>query len=97
MRDLIILFVDLITTVLRIARPGGVRSVIAESVLIKHQLLIVNRSRRRAPNLPTLDDVRAQSRQSRHRLRFLRRRDGDIPVGVGVRHHGSRNEAHSSL
>src|SRR6266571_2159365 len=55
MRDLIILLVHLITTVLRIARPGGLRSVIAESVLIKHQLLIVNRSRRRAPNLRVLD------------------------------------------
>src|SRR5882762_8870531 len=55
MRDLIILLVHLITTVLRIARPGGVRSVVAESVLIKHQLLIVNRSRRRAPNLRVLD------------------------------------------
>jgi hypothetical protein len=47
MRDLIVLLVHLITTVLRIAQPGGLRSVIAESVLIKHQLLIVNRSRRR--------------------------------------------------
>jgi putative transposase len=55
MRDLIILFVHLITTLLRAARPGGLRSVIAESVLIKHQLLIVNRSRRRGPNLRVLD------------------------------------------
>jgi hypothetical protein len=39
----------------RIARPGGVRSVIAESVLTKHQLLILNRSRRCAPNLRTAD------------------------------------------
>src|SRR5262249_39936180 len=45
----------LIATVLRIAQPGGLRSVIAESVLIKHQLLIVNRSRRRAANLRVLD------------------------------------------
>jgi hypothetical protein len=29
--------------------PGGVRSVVAESVLIKQQLLIRNRSRQRAP------------------------------------------------
>ena len=36
-------------------RPGGVRSVIAESVLLKYQLLILNRSRRRAPNLRILD------------------------------------------
>src|SRR5262245_8774138 len=55
MRDLTILLVHLVTTVVRIAQPGGLRSVIAESVLIKHQLLIVNRSRRRAPNLRVLD------------------------------------------
>ena len=55
MRDLIILLVHLITTVFRLVRPGGLRSVVAESVLIKHQLLIVNRSRRRAPNLRVLD------------------------------------------
>jgi hypothetical protein len=55
MRDLIVLVVHLITTVLRIARPGGLRSVVAESVLIRHQLLIVSRSRRRAPNLYVLD------------------------------------------
>jgi hypothetical protein len=37
------------------ARPGGLRSVVAKSVLIKHQLLIVNRSRHRGPNLCVLD------------------------------------------
>jgi putative transposase len=51
MRDLIILFVHVITTVFRLAKPGGLRAVIAESVLAKHQLLILDRSRRRAPNL----------------------------------------------
>src|SRR5438128_12457241 len=55
MRDLIILFLHVITTVVRVLRPGGVRAVIAESVLTKHQLLILNRSRQRAPNLRTLD------------------------------------------
>jgi hypothetical protein len=35
MRDLLVLLVHVITTALRIARPGGVRSVMAESVLIK--------------------------------------------------------------
>jgi hypothetical protein len=55
MGHLVILIVHLITTVLRVARPGGVRAVIAESVLAKHQLLILNRSRRRAPNLRVLD------------------------------------------
>jgi hypothetical protein len=55
MRNLIVLVVHFITTVLRIAQPGGLRSMIAESVLIKHQLLILNRSRRRAPNLRVWD------------------------------------------
>ena len=49
MRDLIILLVHLITTFFRLVGPGGLRSVLAESVFIKHQLLIVNRSRRRHP------------------------------------------------
>jgi len=55
MRDLVILLVHLITTSLRLVRPGGVRAVIAESVLAKHQLLIHSRSRQRAPNLRALD------------------------------------------
>ena len=38
MRDLVILFVHLLTTVAQLASPGGVRSVVAESVLVKHQL-----------------------------------------------------------
>jgi putative transposase len=55
MRDSIILIVHVITTLFRLAQPRGVRSVIAESVLVKHQLLILNRSRRRAPNLNVWD------------------------------------------
>jgi hypothetical protein len=42
----------MITTVVRVVQPGGVCAVIAESVLAKHQLLIFNRSRQRALNLP---------------------------------------------
>src|SRR5215813_11221693 len=55
MRDLIVLFLHVMVTIVRLARPGGIRSVIAESVLLKHQLLILNRSRQRAPNLQILD------------------------------------------
>ena len=55
MRDLILLFVHVLTTLMRLFQPGGVRAVIAESVLTKHQLLILNRPRRRAPNLRILD------------------------------------------
>jgi putative transposase len=55
MRDLLTLFIHLLTTVARLARPGGVRSVVAESLLVKHQLQILNRSRLRAPNLRLSD------------------------------------------
>ena len=55
MRDLAILFLHLLATVARLAGPGGARSVIAESVLVKHQLLILNRSRKRSPGLGLAD------------------------------------------
>jgi hypothetical protein len=55
MRDLLILAVHLLVTVAKLLRPGGTRAVAAESLLLKHQLQISNRSRQRAPNLNTLD------------------------------------------
>jgi putative transposase len=55
MRNLFLLFVHVLITLVRVSRPGGVRSVIAESALLKHQLLILNRSRCRAPNLRASD------------------------------------------
>jgi putative transposase len=55
MREFLILAVHLLVTVARLLRPGGVRAVAAESLLLKHQLLISNRSRKRAPNLTALD------------------------------------------
>ena len=57
MRDLLILFVHLVVTVARLARPGGLRSVVAESVLVRHQLLVLNRGRKRAPNLRAADRI----------------------------------------
>ena len=59
MRDLLILLVHLITTTARLMGPGGARSVVAESLLVKHQLLILNRSRQRAPNLRASDRLLA--------------------------------------
>jgi transposase InsO family protein len=56
-RDLAVLFLHLLATVARLAGPGGARSVVAESVLVKHQLLILNRSRTRSPNLRASDRV----------------------------------------
>jgi putative transposase len=55
MRELVILAIHVLVTFVKLFRPGGVRAVTAESLLLKHQILISNRSRRRAPNLTTLD------------------------------------------
>ena len=57
MRDLAVLFLHVLTTIARLAGPGGARAVVAESVLVKHQLLILNRSRKRSPNLRSADRV----------------------------------------
>jgi hypothetical protein len=50
-RDLAVLFLHLLATVARLAGPGGARSLVAESVLVKHQLLILSPSRKRSANL----------------------------------------------
>jgi hypothetical protein len=55
MRELLILAIHLLVTLAKLVRPGGVRAVAAESLLLKRQLLISSRSRQRAPNLTTLD------------------------------------------
>src|SRR5258708_18292521 len=55
MRDLVILFVHAIAILARLLGPGGIRSVVDESVLVKQHLLILNRSRQRSPNLRTTD------------------------------------------
>jgi len=58
---------------MRVFQPGGVRAVIAESVLTKHQLLILNRPRRRAPNLHMLDRLIAAFCSLWIRPKWLRR------------------------
>src|SRR5579862_2771111 len=54
MRDLAVLFLHLLATVARLAGPGGARAVVAESVLVKQQLLILNRPRKRSPTSASL-------------------------------------------
>ena len=45
------LIAHLVSTLVRVALPGGARAVIAESLLLKHQLLVLSRSRKRTPRL----------------------------------------------
>ena len=56
MRNLEVLVIHLIATLAWLLGPGGL---VAESLLLKHQLLIVNRSRQRSPNLSAADRILA--------------------------------------
>jgi hypothetical protein len=51
MRHLVVLFIHFVATLVPLLGPGGVRSIVAESLLLKHQLLLLNRSRQRSPHL----------------------------------------------
>ena len=51
MKDLLALLAHLMTLVATLLGSGGVKAVVAESLPLKHQLLIINRPRKRAPNL----------------------------------------------
>jgi len=55
MKDLLALLAHLLTTLAKLLGPGGTRAVVADSLLLKQQLLVINRSRRRAPHLSALD------------------------------------------
>jgi len=43
MKDLLVLFAHLLTTIARLLGPGGTRAVVADSLLMKQQLLVINR------------------------------------------------------
>ncbi len=55
MMHLLILAIHLLATIAKLVRPGGVRAVVAESLLLKLQLVISRRTQLRAPNLSTFD------------------------------------------
>jgi hypothetical protein len=55
MHDILVILIHSIVTVVRLMKPGGLRAVVAESALTRHQILILNRSRKRAPNLRASD------------------------------------------
>ena len=71
MRDIFTLFLHAIVTIIRLSQPGGLRSVIAESVLMRHQVLILNRGRKRAPNLRASDRLIARVMRAAVALKTL--------------------------
>jgi hypothetical protein len=50
MKTVLVLFIHLLATVAKCLGPGGPRIVVAEILILKHQLLILSRSRQHAPN-----------------------------------------------
>ncbi len=55
MKGLLLLLIHLVAVLARLLGPGGVRGLVAENLLIKQQLLILSRTRQRAPNLSSLE------------------------------------------
>ena len=55
MKDALILAIHLTSLLVRLLKPGGMKVVAAENLVLKKQLLIIQRSRSKAPNLTTMD------------------------------------------
>jgi hypothetical protein len=45
MKNLLLLLAHFLTTIAKLLGPGGARAIVADSLLMKQQLLIINRSR----------------------------------------------------
>ena len=55
MKEAILLLMHLLTPLAVLLKRSGTRTVLAENMLLKQQLLVLQRSRRRAPNLRMID------------------------------------------
>jgi putative transposase len=55
MKEMLVLLAHLLITIARPLVPGGAKAIVADSLLMKQQLLIIYRSRQRAPNLTVLN------------------------------------------
>jgi glutamyl-tRNA reductase len=75
MKGLLLLLIHLVAGLARLLGPGGVRGLVAENLLIKQQLLILSRTRQRAPNLSPVErcpgPANVCARRSSHNPRNL--------------------------
>ena len=55
MKDLALVVIHILATKAKLLAPGGLRAVMIENALLRQQLIVLRRARRRAPNLTTLD------------------------------------------
>jgi hypothetical protein len=44
-KDLVFLLIHLLTTIAKLLGPGGAKAIVADSLLMKQQLLVINCSR----------------------------------------------------
>jgi len=56
-QDLLVLLAHLLPTLAKLLGSGGTRAVVADSLLMKQQFMVISRSRRRAPNLSARDRI----------------------------------------
>jgi hypothetical protein len=55
MKDILLALLHLAVMTAKLSGPGGVRTVIAENLILKQQLIVLRRARHRAPNLALSD------------------------------------------
>ena len=55
MTHILLTLLDLAVMTAKLCGPGGVRAVIAENLVLKQQLIVLRRGRRRAPSLTLRD------------------------------------------
>lgn len=55
MRETIELLIHFFITLIKLLRPGGVKVVMAETIVMKQQLIVMNRGKKRSPALTTTD------------------------------------------
>src|SRR6266849_3155524 len=55
MKDFLLTLLHLAVLTAKLCGPGGVRAVIAENLVLKQQLIVLRRGRRRAPSLTLCD------------------------------------------
>jgi len=55
MRNLVLALLHLTVVTAKLCGAGGVRAVMAENLLLKQQLIVLRRARKRAPNLTSSD------------------------------------------
>ena len=55
MKTALCLFIHLTVNLVRLTRPGGTKALMAETLMLKHQVLVLKRGRKRAPNLNVWD------------------------------------------